>query len=121
MVQSAKITVLNSLLFVTDSKIRDIPKIDGDLAVWFTASCVAVSCLPDCDGDTEVILGVQQELDINKAPLFDGPLITASRQLIVETVLGRTLLEANVPNPVTRIKIWTNGFRDSDKVVVAVD
>jgi hypothetical protein len=121
MVQSAKIAVLNSLLFVRDSKIRHVPKIDGDSAVWSTASCVAVSCLPDCDGDTEVTLGVPQELGVNKAPLFDGRLITPSRRLIVETVLGQTILEASVPNPVTRVKIWTNGFRDSDKIVVGVD
>ena len=59
---AAHVPVLNSLLFVKDSLTKDHPNINGIGSVWSTASCVAVSCLPDCDGPTEIILGDSGEL-----------------------------------------------------------
>lgn len=44
---STRIAVLNSLLFIRDQSIEDIPEIDGNGAVWSTTSCVAVSILFD--------------------------------------------------------------------------
>lgn len=34
MTRSARVAVLNALLFVRDSGIREIPHIDGNLPVW---------------------------------------------------------------------------------------
>jgi hypothetical protein len=120
MLRSVKTAVLNSLLFIRDASVRDIPIIDGNASVWSTGSCVAVSCLPDCDGDTEVTLGGTEAVRQSKAPLFDGLLQTPSRRLIVETVLGETILEASVPEFTSRIRIWTNGLPDTDFVAIAV-
>ncbi len=118
-VRSVRMPILNSLLFIRDASVRQIPKIDGSSAVWFTEFCVAVSCLPDCDGDTEITLGDAQER-LEATPLFDGRLRTPSRRVIVETVLGRAILETSVPSATTRVKIWTNGFRDTDRVLISL-
>jgi hypothetical protein len=53
-------------------------------------------------------------------PLFDGNLSTPSGRVIVETVLGEKVLEHAAPNQTTRIRIWTNGRRDTDKVIIAL-
>lgn len=118
--RSVKMPVLNSLLFIRDANVKQVPKIDGNSAIWFTEFCVAVSCLPDCDGDTEITLRDAQKQAFERTPLFDGRLRTPSRHIIVETVLGRTILEMSVLDAVTRVQIWTNGLRDTDKVVIAL-
>ncbi len=118
---SVHLRVLNSLLFIRDARARHIPEIDGNSSVWSTTSCVAVSCLPDCDGETEVTIGSAYEVKQRGSPLFDGRLSTPSRTVIVETVLAERLLERNVPNLHTRVRIWTNGLRDTDRVIVGLE
>jgi len=118
--RSATIKVLNSLLFIKDERASDRPQIDGLSAVWSTASCLAVSCLPDCDGATAVTIGNAQEVGPKGSPLFDGQLRTPSRNVIVETVLGEKILASVVPHRDTRVRIWTNGRRDTDRVIVGL-
>ena len=118
---AARIRVLNSLLFIRDSSIDALPTIDGSGSVWSTASCVAVSCLPDCDGATEIIIGDLAEVQSDAAKLvFDRLLETPSRTIVVQTVVGEKLLQREVSAAVTRMRIWTNGLRDTDKVVIGV-
>ena len=112
--------VLNSLVFIRDPQIRDIPEIDGRSAVWSTKACVAVSCLPDCDGETKITIGAEKEIKQDGVLLFDGQVETPSRTVVVETVLSETLLEASVPNIRTRVRIWTDGFPDAEKVVIGL-
>jgi hypothetical protein len=119
-VSSAHVAVLNSLVFIKGGSTGDIPKIDDSSAVWSTASCVAVSCLPDCDGKTEIIIGRLEEVASESVPLFDGQLKTPSRTIIVGTVLGSKILEMRWSNPSARLKIWTNGARDTNKIVIGV-
>jgi len=117
---SVQVRALNSLLFVRDPTIKDLPEIDGESSVWWTPTCVALSCLPDSDGETEISLGVAQDVVPTSSVLFDGDLWTPSRRIIVETVLGQVILEMRVPSRESRIRIWTNGQRDTNIVVVGV-
>jgi hypothetical protein len=119
--RSTSLKVLNSLLYIRDAQEEDLPDIDGRGAFWFTPSCVAVSCLPDCDGPTTITVGAMSEVAVGKKLLFDGRLETPSHRIIVETVLGNTVLEQNVPTAMTRVRIWTNGYRDTDKVEIGLD
>ena len=118
---SARVRVLNSLLFIRDAQIKDLPEIDGNGAVWSTLSCVAVCCQPDCDGPTEIIIGNSSELRLGDKPLFDRRLQTPSRRLIVETVLAEKVCEQRVPDVTTRLRIWTNGQRAADKITVGLE
>jgi hypothetical protein len=117
---SARLPVLNSLIFVRDEQTPNIPEIDGHGAVWSTTSCVAVSCLPDCDDETEVTIGSAQEVTKNGTLLFDGRLATPSRTVVVETVLSKAILQIGVPASQTRIRIWTNGLRDTNEVIIGL-
>jgi hypothetical protein len=113
--------VLNSLLYVRDSKLFDLPEIDGKSGIWLTPSCIAVSCLPDCDGETVVTIGSRAAVGRSSLPLFNGWLETPSGRVIVEGVLGNKILEHLVPSRHTRVQVWTNGFRDTDEVAVALE
>jgi hypothetical protein len=118
--QSVRLAVLNSLLFVADAQSDSLPEIDGIGAVWSTPSCVAVSCQPDCDGDTEVTIGSGRELEQSGKPLFDGRLKTPSGKIIVATVLREIVLERSVPTFETRVRIWTDGHQCTDRVIIGL-
>lgn len=117
---STTVKVLNSLLYVKDALKTDLPAIDGIGAYWIAPSCVAVSCLPDCDGPTMIIIGAASEVQASGELLFDGLLETPSHKIVVETVLGKAVLEQSVPHNETRVRIWTNGFRDTDRVAIGL-
>jgi hypothetical protein len=119
--KAAHLPVLNSLLFIGDANIRNIPEIDGTSNVWSTTSCIAVSCLPDSDGETEVTIGPALEVGQQGNPVFEGRLMTPSGRVIVETVLGERILEVDVARLDTRVRIWTNGLRDTDRVIVGLE
>jgi hypothetical protein len=116
------VRVLNSLLFIKDARTKDLPKIDGHGSFWTTPSCVAVSCMPDCDGSTEVTIGDPLDLQSKAGKLlFDAPLKTPSKSVTVETVLAEKIFEQNVLSTTTRVRIWTDGFRDTDKVFIGLE
>ena len=118
---AAHIRVLNSLLFIRDSSMDALPTIDGNGSVWSNPTCVAVSCLPNCDGVTEIIIGDLADVQSGTATLvFERLLETPSRSVIVQSVEGATLLRREVPGAATHVKIWTNGARDTDKVIVGL-
>ncbi|HEY4140675.1 MAG TPA: hypothetical protein VGM57_04635 [Pseudolabrys sp.] len=117
---STNVKVLNSLLYIKDARQVDLPDIDGRGAYWFTPSCVAVSCLPDCDGPTTVAIGAASEMLASGKLIFDSQLETPSRRIVVETVLAKKILEQAVLDDATRVRIWTNGFRDTDKVTIGL-
>jgi hypothetical protein len=118
---AAHVRVLNSLLFIKDGRTDELPSIDGNGSVWFNASCIAVSCLPDCDGITEIVVGDLPEAESVGGKLaFVGQIDTPSRVLTVQTVVGKKLLEREVPGATTHVRVWTNGARDTDKVIIGL-
>ena len=119
--KSITVPVLNSLLFIRDKNIRSLPEIDGHSSVWSTPSCVAVSCLPDSDGETRVVIGSVEDVRQNGDPLFDARLMTPSGQVIVENVLGERILKIKAPKLDTRVMVWTNGFPDTDMVIIGLE
>jgi hypothetical protein len=118
--KSVNLPVLNSLLFIRDAATLAFPDIDGDASFWSTPSCLAVSCLPDCDGETEVTIGPPQAVGRSEVPLVDLVLDTPSRRVLVEAVLAQTILEWRVLGDSVRLQVWTNGHRGTDFVAIGV-
>ena len=111
----------NALLYISDALTFDPPRIDEMTGFWTTPHCVTVSCLPECDGDTELTVGTMDEIGERGSPRFDGRIKTPSRRIAVETVLREKILEMPVPHTDTRIRIWTNGYLDTDTVIVGLE
>lgn len=120
-VAATALEVPNSLLYVRDPALRTLPEIDGLTAEWHTPSCVAISCLPDSDGPTTIAIGPSREVGRDKALVFDHVLDTPSRELIIEIVPGIEVLRVDVPRRMTRVRIRTNGNRDTDNVIFGLD
>jgi hypothetical protein len=112
--------VPNSLLYFRDPDLFDRPAIDGPAAAWSTSSCAAVSCLPDCDGATTIAIGPDMEMGNDRALVVDGVLETPSYSLIVEIVPGVEVMRLDVPRGQTRLRIWTDGHRDTERVTVGL-
>src|SRR6266536_1971914 len=74
--KSVRIPVLNSLLVIRDERSHDLPDIDRSNVVWWTESCVLVTCMPDCDGETHVTLGGVNEVVQDGKLIFDRRLET---------------------------------------------
>ena len=113
--------VPNSLLYIRDPALFVPLEIDGQGASWHSASCVAVSCLPDCDGPTTIAIGPSDEVGRDRVLVFDGEILSPSGSLIVETIVETELLRVVVPGESTRVRIWTNGHRDTDNVIIGLD
>jgi hypothetical protein len=117
---TARTKALNSLIFVHDAGARGAPLIDGIGACWATPDIIAVSCLPDCDGETEIRLGRLGSVLPLDVLVFDGELNTPRRHVVLSGVLKNRILEAQVASSLTQVKIWTNGRQDTDIVVVGL-
>jgi hypothetical protein len=116
-----KVAPPNSLLFISDISGGALPDFEEGKLILATASCVSVGCLMYQDGETELAMGELQEVAFGGAPAFDGILDTPSRSVVISTVEWQTVLQANVPDIKTRIRIWVNHPTEPDRIGVALD
>lgn len=107
------VPVLNSLVFILDEKQSVSPHVDGVGAYWKTDSCVAVGCLPDSDGETEIVLTTDDAAPEGLKFLAAVRLETPSARIAIELVPRRRIAEVEVPSTSTTLEIWTDGYRDT--------
>lgn len=107
------VPVLNSLVFILDAKHSVSPHVDGIGAYWKTDSCIAVGCLPDSDGETEIVLTTENAAPEGLKFLVAVRLVTPSKRIAIELVPRRRIAELEVPSKSTTLEIWTDGYRDT--------
>ncbi|MBC7150846.1 MAG: hypothetical protein H5U22_15780 [Rhizobium sp.] len=116
---SVRIAPPNSVVLIEDSLGGDIPESMNQSLVASTDSCIAVGCRAEADGETEIIIDDYDRSDIGEL-IFDGVLRTDSQKLVVSTVLSAVLLEAQVPDTETRLRIWANDRREPDRILIGI-
>jgi len=69
--------------------------------------------MPSIDGETEVTLGLAEDIDPGEPPAFDGQLESSSKTVIIQTTEQDLLLSQSVETETTRVRIWkmTSGCR----------
>lgn len=115
-------TPRNSVVFVTDIQGGEVPSPEkwGDELVHASSSCVCIRCYPEIDGETELTLTSADkfvfgsDLDI----VFDGVIDTPSKEIMISDPYVEGLLQANVPDLQTRIRVGVDHPRWPQKVVV---
>ena len=124
MTKTARYAALNALIAVLDpgGKVK-IPQWSKPMTprLVSTDTCILVGCLIDADGETEFALGKMLEVDPGRLPAFEGKLKTPTRRISLESVDGRTVLEAPVPQLETTVRIWTNHESEPDNVIVGFE
>jgi len=92
----------------------------GGAVVGATAACIAVGCLSEDDGPTDLTLAPLSEVERAEKPAYDGMLLTPTHRVVISSVVGQRLLELPVLEGLTRIKIWVNHPTEPDKVMIGV-
>lgn len=117
---STRLAPPNSLVLIEDTCGGEIPDSMNQSLIAATDSCIAVGCRAEDDGETEIVLGDCNKVDTGEQPVFDGLLRTPSRNLVVRTVLGVTLLEIPVSETQTRLRIWANDPTEPDRIAIGI-
>ena len=119
MTKSARLAVPHSVVLVEDASGGDIPESMHQSVLASTASCIAIGCRSEVDGETRIEL---QDYDLANTDrlVFDGVLRTKSRELIVRTVLGEVLLQTKVPKIETELRVWVNDAKEPDHITIGV-
>ncbi len=120
MTTSIRVAPPNSVVLVEDSSGGEIPDSMKQSLIAATDSCIAVGCMAEDDGETEIVLGSYGSVDADKELVFEGLLQTPNRKLVVRTVRGVTLLELPVPTTETKVVIWVNDSSEPDRIAVGV-
>jgi hypothetical protein len=118
---SIRVRPRNSLVLVSDAKGGEIPPSMSGSLIASTKSCIAVGCLMEDDGETELVLGPMDGVNPGEPAVFDGRLATPTRKVTIRSVLGEILLEQLVPHTSTRVRIWASDSSEPDRVIVGVD
>lgn len=120
MTTSKRIAPPNSVLLIEDSNGGELPTSMNQSLIAATASCIAVGCRAEDDGETGISLGPCNEVDTGERPAFEGSLQTPNRKVVVRTVHGVTVLEMLVPSTETTLRVWVNDLREPDQIAVGI-
>lgn len=118
--RSRKLAPPNSLILVMDPSARDLPKEMGDSLVSATRSAVAIACRAEIEGETEVMLGTDEEIDPGTDPVFTGQLDTPTGVVSVRTVLDEDVLALRVDRPRVTLRVWANDPTEPTVVRIGV-
>ncbi len=116
--RSKTIGLPNALIIVMDPTAGVIFRSMEHKTIASTDSCVVVGCLSEADGETEITLGLIDEVGPEDHLLFTGELKTPSRRIALISSHNDTLLEAETAQPMTSVRIWGNDLSEPDKVIV---
>ena len=83
-------------------------------------ACLSVPCQYREEGETELIAGSFAEVPKERVLVFDGVIATPDRSLLFDDAELTELLTYPVMATTTRIRIWTDGSRLPDRVVVGI-
>ncbi len=118
MIKTKKYAPENSIVFISDNLQSMPPEHVWGNMINYNRTSVSVGCYPEIDGETEFQLGRALEVSTDFDQVFDGTIETPNRTLIISTVEGTILLEDEVPEMETRVRVWLSRLRWPEKVVV---
>jgi hypothetical protein len=121
MAVSAKISPVNSLVFIHGPRGWISPVPIGGKLIWSTPSCIATACFPEVEGPTEIILGNAQKVDPRGAIAFEGMLETPQHLVVITTVdSDHPFLTFDVSGLLTRVRIWHSHPRWPEIVTIGL-
>jgi hypothetical protein len=118
--RSISLRIPNAILFILDRKSRSAPEPVDDSGIWADSNGITMSCMAPMDGETHITIGQMSDVGRAEHLLFDGQLNTPSREIVVETPY-EAILQHDVQNARTHVRIWTDGSRWPEKVIVGVE
>ena len=83
-----------------------------------TDSTIVVSCIPWSEGEIDLTVGSEGELDPKEPAAWTGRIATPRRLVRVVTVEGTTIVERPVAGTTAGVRIWTNHPLVPDRIVI---
>jgi hypothetical protein len=118
MTQKARYLAENPVVFISDINGGRLPDKLTDEMVQHSTTCVIVRCMGAIDGEVELTLGATRDVEPREAPEFDGIIDTPNRRLMISGPTSEPIVQADVVDTKTRIRVWRNHPVWPDKVVV---
>ena len=118
--RSLKLAPPHSVILVMDPSARDLPKSMNGSLVSATPSAISIGTLAEVDGETEIRLGSDEEVDPMTAPFFVGELNTPTGVVSIRTVLDRELLSLDVGRERVTLRVWVNDSTEPTVVCIGV-
>ena len=112
---------LYSLIFLADSIDKPTPAIDGEGHTWSNRTCLAASCLPDCDGPTTIVVADAADAPRTEHQVFDGDIEFPSGFAVIDTIMDGVICEFPVTPGPHRVRLWTDGHRGTEILVFGLD
>jgi hypothetical protein len=110
------------ILFVEDFGNPEvtIPEYTPESVVSANSSCISVRAIADVDGDVTVRLmtGGQEAPLKGFIRVFEGKVLTPNRKIAVVTAHNERVVETEVANVVTTVRISVNDVKFPDEVIV---
>jgi len=119
--QAAKISPLNSLVFIHGGRGDVSPLTIWGAQISATNSCVSVVCYPEIDGPTELVLGDVSEVGLERPADFETILRTPDHTVIIQTVDDQTVMTLPTAAKLTALKIWRSHPRWPEIVTVGIE
>jgi len=104
-----------------DFSVGNLPARLRGALVAATDSCVAIGTLSQIDGETTIMLTDSIEGLSVGALVFDGVLVTPSREISVCNVHNEKLLTLPLKALSVRIRVFANDLSEPDDIVVFAD
>lgn len=106
--------------YVAGSRNVEIPLDHDRRGIVATRDCINVGCLYWNDGDTNVTIGLSENISLPNLPTFDKILNTPDRIVILFDANMPEIMKAEVESTETRVRIWTNHPTEPDEIVIAL-
>ena len=103
-----------------DPTAQGIPISMGGSALAAKPSSVAIGCQSELDGETQVFLGWQHEVDPGTTPMYVGRLAIPTGSVSVRTVLNQEALSLPVPRKSVTVRVWTNHPTEPSEVRIGI-
>jgi hypothetical protein len=111
----------NSIVFVSDIDLGEIPAGQPVQPVAASSSCLIVACYTFCDGPKLIAFGSSPEVDPGWPPAFAGEIETPKAHIMVSTVDGQILFKQRTNGDRAFVSVWVTHDKWPDKVFIGVD
>lgn len=119
-VVAARLAPPNSLILILDPSLAQLPLTMNGALISSTATCVAVGCQAESDGETDITLGDASEVDPGTKPSFEGQIQTPAHRIEVQSIYGAKLLEMPVSSESVIVRLWVNDADEPDQVIIGL-
>jgi hypothetical protein len=121
MIIKRRVVPPHSLILISELGRGEVPDSMNGSLIAATASCIAVGCRSEVEGETEITLGSISEVGLSTPASFSGILATPRKSVALQTIFNESIIEFAVPSEQTLVSIWVNDANEPDEIIVGLD